>query len=387
MRSGEEMTTSKKQDRTTSAREPIDQPLRLDLDLDALEHNLRLIQDLAGPGQQMIAAIKANAYGHGCIAIARHLESLGVHSLATGSPAEARAIREAGVRLPILLLAATPPKELPLLAAAGLIPTVTSFEGAQALAASAHDRISIYIKVDIGLGRLGIPIDEAMTVIERIRALPHLRLEGLYTHAPFADETGRERAAARLQKFDALIANLRARGVNFAVTQARASSCVLAGLPDRCSAICVGHALYGLSPYVHGTRSVGNLRPVLKSLTTQLIQVVHHGQGADIGIAGLYSIERAKTIGVLAVGLGNGITRPAVDSDATVIVNGVRARILTVSLEHTTIELPDKVSAVVGDEVTLIGAQASERIDLESYSAWRHESPLQTLMHLSGRMG
>lgn len=74
------MTTSKKQDRTTSAREPIDQPLRLDLDLDALEHNLRLIQDLAGPGQHMIAAIKANAYGHGCIAIARHLESLGVHS-------------------------------------------------------------------------------------------------------------------------------------------------------------------------------------------------------------------------------------------------------------------------------------------------------------------
>jgi alanine racemase len=309
---------------------------------------------------------------------------LGVHSLATGSFAEALAIREAGVRLPILMFAATVPDELPLLAAAGFVPTVTSFEGARQLAAAVREDTPIYIKVDAGLGRLGIPMAEAATVIERIRGLPHLRLDGLYTHTPFASEARSDWAAAKLREFDALLASLRARGVVFPVTQARASSCLLARLPDRCNAVCVGHALYGLSPYARDERDVGELKAVFKTLKTRLIQVVHHGQGADIAIARLFGIERAKTIGVLAVGLGNGVTRPAPASNPVVIVNGARAKVLAVSLEHTTIELPDDVPAAVGDEVILIGSQAAERIDLDEYSAWRNESPLESLMHLSG---
>ena len=357
----------------------------VDLDLDALAHNLRLIQDLAGPGQHLIAAVKANAYGHGCVPVARCLESLGVHSLATGSLTEALAIREAGVRLPILLFAATMPAELPPLAEAGFVPTVTSFEGAQHLAASVREDVSIYIKVDAGFGRLGIPIGEAAAVIERIRSLPHLQLDGLYTHTPFANEVGRDWAATKLRQFDGLLASLRARGVIFPVTQARASSCLLAGLSDRCNAVCVGHALYGLSPYARGEPGGTGFKSVFKALKTRLIQVVHHGQGADLAIAKQFGIERAKTIGVLAVGLGNGLTRPPPASSSVVVVNGVRARVLAVSLEHTTIELPEDVPVSVGDEVILIGEQAGERVDLDTFSSWRNESPLETLMHLSGR--
>jgi alanine racemase len=122
------MATRQNSSASTSAGHAAGGPLVFDLDFDALAHNLRLIRDLAGPDQHIIAAIKANAYGHGCVAVAQCLESLGVDSLATGSFAEALAIREAGVRLPILMFAATVPDELPLLAAASFVPTVTSFE-------------------------------------------------------------------------------------------------------------------------------------------------------------------------------------------------------------------------------------------------------------------
>ncbi|MFT5172269.1 MAG: alanine racemase [Gammaproteobacteria bacterium] len=372
---------------STSANEGscTDPPLLVELDLDALTHNVRVIQDLAGPGRHLIAAIKANAYGHGCVPVAQCLQSLGVHSLATGSLAEALEIRAAGVRLPILLFAASVPTQLPELAAAGFVPTVTSLEAAQYLSASAAQDVPIYIKVDAGLGRLGIPIAGALEIIERIHALPNLRLDGLYTHTPFANELGREWATEKLREFNALCANLRARGLQLPVTQAGASSCLLAGLEDQCNAVCVGHALYGLSPYARSEPFSASLKSVFKSLKTRLIQVVHHGQGADIGIAKLYGIERAKTIGVLAVGLGNGVTRPTPGSNATVIVNGMHARVLAVSLEHTTIELANDVSAAVGDEVVLIGAQGRQHIDLETFASWRNASPLEALMHLSGR--
>lgn len=362
-------------------------PLLVDLNLDALAHNVRVIQNLAGPGRHLIAAIKANAYGHGCVPVAQCLQSLGVHSLATGSLAEALEIRAAGVSLPILLFAASVPTQLPELAAAGFVPTVTSLEAAQHLCASVAQEVPVYIKVDAGLGRLGIPMTGALEIIERIHALANLRLEGLYTHTPFANETGREWASAKLREFNALCANLRARGVKLPVTQAGASSCVLAGLEDQCNAVCVGHALYGLSPYARSEPYDAQLKPVFETLKTRLIQVVHHGQGADIGIAKLYGIERAKTIGVLAVGLGNGLTRPTPGSNATVIVNGMHARILAVSLEHTTIDLANDVSAAVGDEVVLIGAQGGQHIDLETFASWRNASPLEALMHLSGRSG
>lgn len=360
-------------------------PLRVELDLDALAHNVRVIQDLAGHDRHLIAAIKANAYGHGCVPVAQCLESLGVHSLATGSLAEALEIRAAGVRLPILLFAATLPAQLPQIAAAGFVPTVTSFEAAEHLSASAPRDVSVYIKVDAGLGRLGIPMANALEIIERINTLAHLRLDGIYTHTPFANESGRSWATTRLREFNELIENLRARGLEFAISQAGASSCVLAGLADQCNAVCVGHALYGLSPYARGEPHSAKLTPVFKALKTRLIQVVHHGQGADIGIAKLYGIEHAKTIGVLAAGLGNGLTRPTPGANATVIVNGMRAKVLAVSLEHTTIELPNDMPAAVGDEVVLIGEQAGQRIDLDTFSAWRNESALESLMHLSRR--
>lgn len=360
-------------------------PLQLKLDADALRRNVSSLRKLAGVNQHFIAAIKGNAYGHGAVVVARILQSMGVHSLATGSVDEARAIRNAGVDLPILLLASALPDDMPELVSEGFIPTITSLDGARAVAAAVTGEAPIYIKVDAGLGRLGIPIASAIEVIRAIHELPHLQLQGLYTHVSFKDDVGRSWAAGRLAEFDRLVADLNAQGIDFAVTQARASSAVLSGLDDRCNAVCIGHALFGLYPFPIERACTQELSPVIRQLSSQLIQVTRHGQGADLAIANEFSLDRDRIIGVLPVGLAHGIGRPAPGNTGEVLVRGRRVPILAVSLEHTTVDLTRCPDAEVADAVMLVGQDEGASLGLAEYAGWRNESSLESLMHLAGR--
>ena len=364
----------------------IDATIQSVIDLEALEGNLRHAERLAGAGQRMIAAVKGNAYGHGAVEIGLALERLGVFALATGSVAEARAMRAAGVALPIVMFAATPPAGAALLAAEGLIPSITNFESAQAVSSSARNAAPVYIKVDAGLGRLGVPIDEARAFVGRCARLSKLRIEGIYTHLPFGNRTAQKWSAARLAAFDAFLADLAGDGYEIPVTQARGSSCLLAGHQDTCNAVCAGHLLYGLSPFAsNDVADVSILRPVLRQVTTRLIHVGHHGQGADLAIGGLYGIERARTLGVLPVGLAHGCARTAAGQSASVLVGGKRARVLAVSLEHTTIDLDGLDDATPGDEVTLLGVDGDEHITLEDVARWVGKLPLEIALGWSGQ--
>jgi len=359
-------------------------PLQLMLDANALQQNFSRLGKLAGADQHFIAAIKGNAYGLGAVTVARILQSMGVHSLATGSVDEARVIRNAGVNLPILLFASTLPNDIPELVSEGFIPTITSLDSARALAAAVTGEAPIYIKVDVGLGRLGIPIANAVKVICAIHELPHLQLQGLYTHVSFKDDVGRSWAAGRLAEFDRLVADLHARGIDFAVTQARASSAVLSGLEDRCNAVCIGHALFGLYPFPIELACTQELLPVIVQLSTNLIQVTRHGQGADLAIANEFGLDRDRIIGVLPVGLAHGISRPTPGKTAQVLVRGRSVPVLAVSLEHTTVDLTRCPDAEVTDAVVLVGQSEDASIELEEYAGWRNESSLESLMHLSG---
>jgi len=359
--------------------------LTLSLDLEALAHNLAHLKSLAGPGQHFIASIKANAYGHDAVRIAQALETQGVHSLATGSLAEARAIRAAGVELPILMFAASSPDQLETIVRSGFVPTLTDLDGARTLSGALDSPAPVYVKIDIGFGRLGIPHTQALEDLERLDALPNLEVVGLYTHAPFGNAETRAWSRDRLAAFDRLLGELASRGLRYTVTQGRASGCLLSGFTDTANAVCVGHALYGLNPFGPELRFDQQLRPVIAALSTRLLQVTHHGQGADLGVAGEFGIPSARTIGVLPVGRGDGLSRPGKERAAYVSVNGVRARVLAVSLEHTTIELPAGTECQPGDPVFLVGGPAQAHLDLADFAAWGGLSQLDAIMGISGR--
>lgn len=183
--------------------------LLLELDEQQLTLNLRHLQALAGPERAFIAALKANAYGHGAVRVARALQKAGgVHSIATGTPAEARLMQAAGIALPVWLLACAPPATTADYAAQGFTTTVADLATAQAISQRVSAPTDVYIKVDVGLGRLGIPVDQAVDIIQQIAALPRLDIAGVYTHASFGDDDSHAWASRCLRRFDACLEQL-----------------------------------------------------------------------------------------------------------------------------------------------------------------------------------
>ena len=357
-----------------------------DIDFDALASNVSLIKRIAGSDKRLIASIKANAYGHGVVPIAQALQELKVDALATGNLEEAQLLRQHGIVLPILLFAFSDSELTTRAATEGFIPTLTHFQMAKAISGAGKNTTPVYLKIDAGLGRLGEPLDSARKWVEKIFQLPNLEIEGIYTHVPFSDARQRDWAMQRLQAFDRFVEELKNAGYQFSVTQAMASCCLLARLQDHCNAGCVGHALYGLSPFSWpGSVDVSQLHPVMKNLKTRIIHTSHHAEGSDIAVGGLYGLKRPRAIGVLPAGMAHGLCKPVDGQHMTVLIRGRRAKVLSVSLEHTTVDLDGSEGVSPGDQVTLLGLDGDEEITLSSIAnAWGIQ-PLEALMRLSGR--
>ena len=361
------------------------QPAWAVIDLGALEHNYREVARRTGTGVKIIASIKADAYGHGAVACARRLEKAGVYALATGDVAEAAAMREAGIRAPILIFGSFLPEDIPSLLARDLIPTVYNLEAAEAVSRAAHTPSPVYVKVDCGLGRLGVALDDAAGFVRRIAALPNLRVAGLYTHIPFFDQASRARTETRLPAFEALADSL-SREIGPMVTQALASSAVLAGLKDRCNAVCVGHVLYGLSSMAPGQADLSAFRPVLREIGSRLIHVAHHPAGRDLAIGGHYGIANAMVTGVLPVGAQHGFRNAAPGGRIEALIRGRRVPVMSVTLEHTTLDLTGIDSPRLSEEVLLLGGDGPQRITLDDIAGWQGRPPLEVTMTFSKRL-
>jgi alanine racemase len=338
-------------------------PRWAEVDPDALAANYHALRGLAGTGVDVIASIKANAYGHGAVEVARRLEREGVFALATGSFDEAVAVRRAGIRTPILMFGGALPEAAPDLLRHGLIPTVSDLAWARAVSAAADRSVDVYVEVDAGLGRLGVPLEEAEKLVDSIARLRHLRVVGLYTHLPFVDVSGRDWAVPRLAAFRAL-----AERLGVPVTQALSSAGVIAGLDGTFSAICPGHALYGLPPASPEVADMARFQPVLRAVKTRLIHITHHQAARSGGVGGRWSLDEGAITGVVPFGRHDGYRTPS--ADAAMLAGGRRAPLLGVSLEHSTLDLSDTPGVAVGDEVVVVGAQGHGRIALEEVASW-----------------
>ena len=361
-------------------------PNRAEFDLSAIRHNMRALRAISGPEIKYIAALKANAYGHGAAAVARALADDGdTFALATGSFEDALAIRGAGVDLPIMMFGGALPEASPLLLDHDLMPTVYDLDGARAVSSAgtaAGRTASVYIKVDAGLGRLGVPLPDALEYIREVWRLPSLRVEGVYTHLSFYDEVEREWARGRMRAFDGLLGALEAARIEVPVTQALASSCMVSGLTSRGNAVCPGHLLYGVPSVAPSVADTSAFRPVLRSITSRLI----HAGTPKAGMRGLPERETPSRIGVIPLGLADGY-RPAIAGrTACALVAGARAPIRGVSLEHITLDLSERPAAGVGDEVVLLGESGGESITLADLADWQGTRMHQILMSFDRRL-
>ncbi len=345
-------------------------PIWAEVDLGAITHNVALIRERAGRPIKLLVPVKANAYGHGAAVVGKHLESLGVDGVATANVDDAMAIRRAGADLRILLYGAQLPSGNGYLLEHDLTPTVYSVDGLQSisgLAGAAGRTVNVHIKVDAGMGRLGVRLDDASNFAREVMRAPNVRLEGIYTHIPFSDDAGEAWSRRRLAAFTDVVRSIESEhdmAIDF--VQAAASSVFAQSLPDSLNTISAGHVTYGLHP-INGARAEdAGYRKALTAVRGALIHIGRRHAGDDLPGAGPQGLAGNATVGVILFGMDNGYHGGPAGTGAYMLCRGRRCPVLSVSAEYTAIDVGNVPDAAVGDLVTVVGADGDEEIAVET---------------------
>jgi alanine racemase len=343
---------------------PAGRPLWAEVDLDALAHNLQTLKEKVA-GAQIMAVVKANAYGHGAVGVARALVEAGAEALAVVCTEEAQELRQAGVMAPILVMGPTPPEDAPLLVELEVATAVASWEMAQALAQAAAQRgrvHPVHIKVDTGLNRFGLPPREALLLAQALRHVPSLRVEGLFTHFAAAEDGDKDFTLAQFREFMAV-----ARQVPWVPLRHVANTATILDMPELALEMArPGLGLYGCHP--PGMERSLPLRPVL-SLKARLMRVMELAPGQTVSYGRTWRAHRPSRIGLIPCGYADGLPR-ALSNRGWVLVRGRRVPIVgRVCMDMTMVDLTTVPEAQVGDEVVIIGRQGDEEVTADEIAS------------------
>ena len=333
-------------------------PTMLEVDLDAAAHNVRAVRQLVGPERKVFAVIKAGGYGFGAAEMGAVFAENGADWLAVADLAEGIRLRRAGIETPILVY----PNSLPAAAvdalAHHLVPTLVDLDSARAYSEAAKGPCDFFVKVDVGLERLGVPVEQAVKTVRAMLELPRLRLAGLCAH-PHADG-GDESSYAdwQLTRFTAVVDELEAQGVRVPVRLLAATPFVLRFPHTYLNAVDPGRMLYGV--IMPGETPPIPLRPALRALKTHVIALKELTPRERFADRALFPVTAPMRLGVVPIGSADGMLWL---NAGRVLVRGRAAPIVaSPSLEHTRIDLTGIADAAVGDEVVIIGRQGDLEI-------------------------
>lgn len=339
------------------------------IDLDAAVHNMNEMHALTAPHTKLMAVVKTDGYGHGALPIARELEGLDyVYGFAVATVEEGLALRADGRKKPVLILGTVFEEQHEEVLRADLCPTVFSYDTAKQLSRAAERMgltARIHVKLDTGMGRIGLaPTAESVDEITRMAALPHMMIEGIFTHFARADETDKTSAVNQLQLFLKMTKALQKRGVTIPVRHCSNSAGILDLPQANLDVARAGITLYGLHPSeeVHLERM--DMRPVL-SLKSRIVYIKSVPAGYAISYGGTYVTEREQRIATIPVGYGDGYAR-SLSNCGDVLIRGRRAPIVgRVCMDQLMVDVTRIPQAQEGDVVTLIGSDGGACITME----------------------
>ena len=334
-----------------------------EIDLGRLKHNYTALREQLAPGCRFVGVVKANAYGHGAVPVAQKLEEWGADYLAVACLEEAAELRQAGVRAPILILGVTLPRYAGELLAWDAAQAVGDLETGRALSATAvaaGRTLTIHVKADTGMSRLGFLCDEAHLdhaagEIAALCALPGLRVEGIFTH--FSDADGCEAYTMRqFTRFLDLLDKLSARGVTFEIRHCAASAAMLNYPCTHLDMVRPGIALYGHYP-APGMEYTCPLLPVM-TLKTRVAAVLDLPAGTCVSYGRTATLARDSRLAVLPVGYGDGYFR-LFSNGQPVAIRGKKAPVVgRVCMDLTMVDVTDIPGVIPGDEAVLYGDAA-----------------------------
>ncbi len=357
-------------------------PVWAEIDLDALRHNVETLARRAAPAR-LCAVVKANAYGHGAVAVARAALDAGAASLGVVCVDEGEELRLGGIDAPVLVLGFTQASEAERIVELRLTPTVASVETARALSQAAAGRGTtqpVHVELESGLNRHGLPIDELVAFAESLRELPSIEVEGIFTHFAAAEEG--DSAFTRMQ-YDALIAASK-RLPWIPVRHCAASASVLLSPEMALDMVRAGLAIYGYEP-APGAAGELDLRRVL-SLKSRVARVVNLEPGATVGYGRTWTASRPSRVALIMCGYADGLRR-ALSSKAEVLVRGRRAPIAgRIAMDMCMADVTDVPGVAPGDEVAIIGAQGGELIDADELAELAGTISWEILAGISARV-
>ena len=373
---------------------PLMRRVWLEIDLDALTNNLHAIRDHVGPDVEINAVVKADAYGHGLVPVARHFAASGVQRLCVASLDEALAVRGAGIETPILVMFSIPIDAVAH-AAQSRIEIVASDAGSIAATlerwrtctTNADDVLAVHLEVETGLTRAGLNPDAVADVARQIADTPRTRLAGIWTHLATPEDAAT--SDAQEQAFGAGLDGLRAAGLPIPQRHLAATGGLLIA-EQSYEGIRPGLALYGIVPdslVARGRQAqlAGRLRPVMALKCTPL-RVETFPAGTRVGYGGRWTAQRESRIATLPVGYGDGFAR-AYSPGAQAIVRGSRVPVVgTVAMDALMVDVTDVPGVNLDDEFVLLGRQGAETIDANELARLRNTIPWEVVTAMSTRL-
>jgi alanine racemase len=340
-------------------------PSWAEVDLGAVAHNVGLLVERAAPAA-VCAVVKADAYGHGAVPVARAALDAGATWLAVALVEEAAELRADGIDAPILLLSEARPDEFADVAALDLRPTVYTPVGIAAAAATGAP-LRLHLKVDTGMHRVGAAPDEALHLARSVVEDPRLELEAVWTHCAVADEPERRFTAEQLGRLDAVLAELSAAGIEVPMTHAANSAAAIAHPAARRSLVRCGIAVYGVDPSAELAGTLP-LRPALTLRSeVSFVKRVAAGEGISYGLH--HTFDRETTVATVPVGYADGVRRRLGLLHQQVLIGGRRRPIAgVVTMDQLMVDCGDD-PVTAGDEVVLIGRQGDEAVRATEWAA------------------
>jgi alanine racemase len=368
--------------------------LRAEIDLAAIAHNVRALKNLLPAQTCLLAAVKANAYGHGAVAVARTALASGAGYLGVARPEEGIALREAGLTAPILIFGYSPPELAPELAALELAQCVFDMDTARRMAAclgSGEGPLSVHLKVDTGMGRLGIPCPDEATVkrcvdaVKQLTLLPGLKMTGFFSHFAMADSRDKGFARRQFQHFEACLEALVEKGLRPPLCHMANSGAIIDLPATHLDMVRAGISIYGLYPSDEVVKTRIDLRPAL-SLKARVIHVKTVPPGTPISYGCTWRARREATIATVPIGYADGYSR-GLSNKGMMLVGGRRVPIVgRVCMDLTMVDVTAVPRVKIGDEVVLIGRQGAALISADEVAAWNDTINYEVVAALTARV-
>ena len=360
----------------------------VEIDLDALARNYRRIVARARPAK-VLCVLKANAYGLGVAPFAKALYAAGCDMFGVAEPFEALELKKLGLKADVQILSSVLPDEIPEMVRAGVILPVTDVGSARLISDAAkkqHTTARVHVKIDSGMGRLGILADRALPAMEEIVRLPGLDVEGIFSHCPVAYDPKNPYTKRQVAKFKRLVADAARRGIKFKKVHIAASDAIN-NFPEAMkppfNVVRTGINLHG--SFDPNGRRARKVEPVL-TLKTRVAQVRDLPAGTTLGYGRTWCLAAPSRIATISAGYADGLPL-ALTNRGFVFIGGRRCPIVgRISMDYTTVDVTDVPGVKAGDEVICFGRCGKDSITPDDWAAIKGTHAYDIICSLGGRV-